>query len=64
MLAMTNPALLPAIEAERRGHLADGLARLRRTHSGDVQSDCDMIRADPTRPGSTCRSCCAWRPAR
>lgn len=49
MLAMTNPALLPAIEAERRGHLADGLARLRRTHSGDVQSDCDMIRADPTR---------------
>jgi hypothetical protein len=47
MLAMVNPALLPAIEAEWRSHLADGLARFRRTPSGSVRGDCDMIRAHP-----------------
>jgi hypothetical protein len=47
MLAMINPALLPAIEVEWRSHLADGLVQLRRTPSGSVRCDCDMIRAHP-----------------
>jgi len=38
---------MPAIAAEWQGHLADGLAALRRTPSGAVRSLCDAILADP-----------------
>lgn len=47
MLAMIKPALLPAVEAEWRDHLTDGLGRLRRTPSGAVRRDCDIILAHP-----------------
>jgi hypothetical protein len=49
MLALRKPALLLAIEAEWRSHLADGLSRLRRTPAGGVRVGCDLIRAAPER---------------
>lgn len=46
LLVQANPALGTPIEAEWRLHFADGLARLRRTPSGEVRRACDLLLDD------------------